>query len=79
MKPLDPKTKKILSKVTSTVYLLRAEREWSQRTLAIKANINHTTIAKTEIGDQCYSLPSLLAITKAFKITLAHLFERAEL
>jgi len=47
--------------------------------LAIKANINYTTIAKTEIGDQLYSLPSLLAITRAFGITLAHLFERAEL
>lgn len=75
MKPLDPYIKNQLQGITKTVIDLRHDRNWSQRALAEEAGISFTTIAKVEAGDQNYSLPSLIHICKAYKISLAELFE----
>ena len=75
MKPLDPYIKNQLQSITKTVTDLRQDRNWSQRELADKANICFTTVGKVEAGYQCYSLPSLIHICKAYKISLAELFE----
>lgn len=75
MKPLDPYIKNQLQGITNAVTNHRFELDWSQRTLAEKAGICFTTIAKVEAGYQYYSLPSLIHICKAYKISLAELFE----
>ena len=68
-----------LQQVTDYIWRLRETKNISQRKLALKANVNFVTIARVEMNDGQYSLPTLLKICRALDITLAQLFKEIEL
>ena len=68
-----------LQRVTDYIWRLREAKNISQRKLALKANVNFVTIARVEMADGQYSLPTLLKLCRALDITLAQLFKEIEL
>jgi transcriptional regulator with XRE-family HTH domain len=54
---------------------LRAERGWSQDTLAAKAGLARAYIARLEIGRHDPSLSTLAKLAKALKVTVGELVE----
>ena len=68
-----------LQRVTDYIWRLREAKNISQRRLAAKANICYITIARVEMNDGQYSLPTLLKLCRALDTTLAQLFKEIEL
>ena len=68
-----------LQQVTDYIWRLREAKNISQRRLAAKANVCYITIARVEMSDGQYSLPTLLKLCRALDITLAQLFKEIDL
>ena len=68
-----------LQQVTDYIWRLREAKNISQRKLALKANVNFVTIARVEMNDGQYSLPTLLKLCRALDTTLAQLFKEIDL
>lgn len=76
---MKPSVRHDLQRVTDYIWKLREAKNISQRRLANKANICYITIARVEMSDGQYSLPTLLKICRALDITLADLFKEIDL
>jgi len=70
----DNFTKFKVAAIVDRVRDLRNAKSLSQRRLAEKSGVSYMTIAKVECGEQGYSLPSLIKISKALNVTLSELF-----
>lgn len=54
---------------------LRAERGWSQETLALEAGLHRTFVAHVERGARNVSLDNIERIALAFGVSVSRLFE----
>jgi putative transcriptional regulator len=62
--------------MTNRIKVLRAERGWSQATLASMVGVSRNSIISIENGRFDPSLPLAFAIADAFGLTIEEIFQR---
>jgi putative transcriptional regulator len=61
--------------ITNRIIVLRAERRWSQETLAKKVGVTRQTISSIENGRYGLSLELAFKIANAFDVTITDVFQ----